>query len=77
MFLLCLIGFFAATAQAENPVDLKPLDAIVDKALAAYNAQNATAFFADYAKSMQAITNEQTFNALYKGMFVSTCAPLP
>ena len=57
LFLFCLIGCFVGSAHAEKPVDPKPLDAIVDRALAAYNAQNATAFFADFAKSMAAIAN--------------------
>jgi hypothetical protein len=42
------------------------LEASVDKALKAYNAGDWKAFFADYAQSMSALANEQTFKALYE-----------
>lgn len=42
------------------------IDGLVDKALAAYNADDSKAFFADYCKSMAGIANDQTFNALYR-----------
>ena len=69
---LCLAAGLISTSHAEAPVDPKPLDAMLDKALAGYNAGNHTAFFADFAKMMASITTEQTFNTMYRGMYFTT-----
>ncbi len=50
----------------DKPADMKAIDAIVSKAMKAYNEGDHKKFFADYAKAMSVIANEQTFNALYK-----------
>ncbi len=52
-----------AVRAADAP---KPLDAIVEKAMTAYNAGDSKAFFADYAKLMEAIATPATFDVLYK-----------
>jgi hypothetical protein len=63
----------AAPAQAPaapNADELtKTIEALVDKALAAYNADDPKAFFADYCKSMASIATEQTFTSLYRNMY--------
>lgn len=46
----------------------KPLDAMVEKTMKAYNDQDSKAFFADYAKAMSAIASPAMFDALYKNM---------
>ena len=45
--------------------ELAVLDAMVDKAMAGYNAGDATAFYADFAAMMAAICTPQAFQALY------------
>jgi hypothetical protein len=44
---------------------LKEAEPLVDRALAAYNKDDSKAFFADYAKSMAGIANDQTYQVLY------------
>jgi len=61
--LLCFACIFSIPAYA---ADQKPLDAVVDKALAGYNAGDSKVFFADYAKMMAAVATDATFNAMYK-----------
>ena len=60
---------------------VKPLEAMLDKALAAYNAGDAKAFWADFATAMKAMATEPTFNMMYRdqhmknlGKFVSKAA---
>jgi hypothetical protein len=56
----------AMTLRAEErKADPAKLEAMVDKAMKAYNDEDAKAFFADYAKSMAAIATEQVFKNLY------------
>lgn len=55
-----------------EPVDLKAIDAIVDKALAAFNSGDFKAFYADYSKSMSAVATEQAFKTLYVDMYMNT-----
>src|SRR5688500_660573 len=43
---------------------LKEAEPLVDRALAAYNKDDSKAFFADYAKSMAGIANDQTYQVL-------------
>lgn len=45
--------------------DLKTMDAMIDKAMAAYNAEDSTAFYADFATIMAAICTPETFKTLY------------
>jgi hypothetical protein len=56
----------------------KPLDAMVEKAMKAYNEGDSKAFFADYAKLLAGVATPATFDVLYKnkampefGKFVS------
>ena len=72
LLLVCFTAIFVPALHAQAPVDPKPLEAIVDKALAGYNAGNATAFYADFAKMMASITTEQVFNSMYKGMYFTS-----
>ena len=58
-----LLTFFAAVSLHAG--DIKALEAKVDAALAAYNAGDAKKFYADFAKSMEAIATPQVFDALY------------
>lgn len=50
----------------------KTIDAMIEKALAAYNAQDYKAFYADFAKMMAAICTDQAFDTLYKGQYHGT-----
>lgn len=50
----------------------KTVDAMIEKALAAYNAQDAKTFYADFAKMMAAIATEQAFETLYKTNYFAT-----
>ena len=77
--LCCLCGLMAMSASAADAAKpksiedavVKAVDPLVEKALTAYNAGDWKAFFADYAKSMAAIANEQTYKALY-GRYMET-----
>ena len=77
--LLPLAAVLAFSIPAVRAADApKPLDAMVEKAMTAYNAGDAKAFFADYAKMVEAIATPATFDVLYKngalkehGKFVS------
>lgn len=46
-----------------------PIDAMVDKAVAAYNAGDWKTFYADFTSTMAGIATEQAFDGLYKGMY--------
>jgi hypothetical protein len=72
LLFLCFAVCVSSAARAETPVDPKPLEAMLDKALAGYNAGNHTAFYADYAKSMAGIATEAVFNSMYRGMYLPT-----
>ena len=77
--LLSLTAFLALSMPCLHAADApKALDAMVEKAMTAYNAGDSKAFFADYAKMVEAIATPATFDALYKngalkehGKFVS------
>ena len=71
-----VLAFFPPVLRAADAP--KPLDAIVEKAMKAYNDGDSKAFFADYAKLLSAVATPATFDALYKngalkefGKFVS------
>ncbi|MFN7976061.1 MAG: hypothetical protein U0166_27625 [Acidobacteriota bacterium] len=71
--LLVFLGAVPAFSQ-----DAAKLEGMLDNALKAYNAQDAKAFYADYAKSLAGIATDQAFNTMYKdgymkdlGKFVS------
>ena len=76
---LFLIAAFALAIPTVRAADApKPLDAIVEKAMKAYNEGDSKAFFADYAKLLETVATPATFDALYKngamkehGKFVS------
>ncbi len=77
--LLSLTAFLTLSTPCLRAADApKALDAMVEKAMTAYNAGDSKAFFADYAKMVEAIATPATFDALYKngalkehGKFVS------
>ncbi|HNV72102.1 MAG TPA: hypothetical protein PKO06_20515 [Candidatus Ozemobacteraceae bacterium] len=50
----------------------KTVDAMIEKALTAYNAQDPKAFYADFAKMMAAICTDQAFETLYKTTYMTT-----
>ena len=54
---------------AARAADTKALEGTVDKALAAYNAGDSKAFFADYASAVASIATDQTFKSLYEGVY--------
>jgi hypothetical protein len=58
-----LLTFFTVASLFAG--DIKALEAKVDAALAAYNAGDAKKFYADFSKSMEAITTPQVFDMLY------------
>ena len=53
---------------AEPAADPKQLTAQVEKLLAAYNKDDAKAFYADWAKSVATITTPQTYDLLFKNL---------
>jgi hypothetical protein len=72
---LCFASLISTSVHSAGAADSKPLDAMVDKAMAGYNAGDAKVFYADYAKMMAAVATEAVFNAMYKsqpyGKYVS------
>ena len=46
-----------------------PFEKVLDKALAAYNADDATAFNANFAKAAHPPADEHTFRALFDGIY--------
>lgn len=67
VMVLCLS--IPTLAFAADSTELKKLDTMIDKALTAYNNKDWKAFYADWAESMSSIATEQSFNALYTGMY--------
>lgn len=61
-----------AAATAGNPEELKAMNEMVDKALAAFNSGDFKGFYADYAKSMAGIATEQAFKTLYVDNYMAT-----
>ncbi len=63
---LLLTLVIALTAAASSlAADLKALEAKVDAALAGYNAGDAKAFYANFAKSVESIATPRVFDMLY------------
>ena len=66
-------GLAADTATpAPKPLDpaaVKPLEAVLDKALAGYNAGAQATFFADFAKSARPPANDATWTRLIDGYY--------
>ncbi len=58
------LGILGSCVAAD--ADPKKLEAQMEKLLAAYNKDDVKAFFKDWASAAQPITNEATYNALYK-----------
>ncbi len=67
-----VVGFLASAHPsahgAEPMADPKQLTAQVEKLLAAYNKDDSKTFYADWAKSVAAITTPQTYDLLFKNM---------
>ncbi len=61
-----IVGLVASPCRAEDKADPKKLEAMMEKALEGYNKDDVKAFFADFAKSVEVIATEATYDALYK-----------
>ena len=57
------------TITPEMLAKVKPFEAILDKALAAFNAGDAKAFWADAAKTATPAPNEALYQRLYEGFY--------
>jgi len=71
MLLMVTVFCFSLSTNAlgaEPTADPKQLTAQVEKLLAAYNKDDAKAFYADWAKSVAAIATPQTYDLLFKNM---------
>jgi hypothetical protein len=75
MLLALLCTAFTVTAADKAP---PKLDAMVDKAMAGYNASDFKTFFADFAEAMASIATADAFKLMYEdaakskyGKFVS------
>lgn len=64
---LCLS--ISLSSFAADSAELEKVDAMIDKALTAYNNKDWKTFYADWAETMSSIATEQSFNALYTGMY--------
>ena len=67
---LCLFAAAPLRADDEPKADIKKLDAMMDKALKAYNEGDHKKFFADYAKAMEAVATEQVFKHMYADRYM-------
>lgn len=68
---LTMLGPSALSAQQmADEETMKALEAMIDKALDAYNKQDWKAFYADFAPAMAAICTEQAFQTMYIGMYM-------
>lgn len=69
----CAIHLCAAPvstpAAKTDAAALQAMEAMFEKALTAYNAGDAAGFFADFAKGAAPPANEQTFRALFEGVY--------
>lgn len=65
LLLLTVPAFAKDIAPGISEADFKVMDAQVERAMAAYNAGNWKAFYADFAKMMAGIATEQAFTTLY------------
>lgn len=63
--MICLVVSNLWAGMMPPAEDLKTMDAMIDKALAAYNAEDSKAFYADFATIMAAICTPETFKTLY------------
>lgn len=67
-----VLGFCSSLCMnvmgAEPAAEPNQLTAQVEKLLAAYNKDDAKAFYADWAKSVATITTPQTYDLLFKNM---------
>lgn len=61
--LICSSNLYAG--MMPDPDTMKGLDTSVDKLMEAYNAGDATAFYADWASSMAAICTPQVFKMMF------------
>ncbi len=59
-----------AAASDQDPV-LAQVEPLIDKLLAAYNAGDWKAFYADYGKNMASICTEQAFKTMYVDMYMA------
>lgn len=65
LLLTVLCASFAWAGMMPAADDLKAFDAMIDKAMVAYNAEDPAAFYADFAAMMAAICTPEAFKALY------------
>lgn len=63
--LALLAGISLSPSRAED-ADPAKLEAQLEEILSAYNKDDVKAFFANWAKSVEAIATEPTYKALYK-----------
>lgn len=61
----------AVSVPAGEPTELPAMEGMLDKALAAYNSGDYKVFYADYAKTMAAVTTEQAFKTLYVDSYMA------
>lgn len=63
-----VVALTASAVRADDAADAKKLAGQVEKLMEAYNKDDAKAFFANWAKVVESITNAQTYDSLYKNM---------
>lgn len=63
-----LVACAAGAVRAAGPADVKALESQMEKLLDAYNRDDVKAFFADWAKAVEAIATEATYDALFRNM---------
>ncbi|MCA9792321.1 MAG: hypothetical protein KC910_11020 [Candidatus Eremiobacteraeota bacterium] len=56
-------------APGLSPDRFKSMDGMVDRAMAAYNADNWKKFYSEWAQMMASICTEQAYTSLYKGQY--------
>ena len=67
LLVICMLLSVASAyaGMMPDPETMKALDAKVDKLMEAYNASDATAFYAEWASSMAAICTPQVFKMMF------------
>lgn len=74
LFVLLVVVSCSALFAGMMPAaeEMKTFDAIVDKAMTAYNDGDSKAFYADFASTMAAICTPEAFKALYTDTYMKT-----
>ena len=70
MMVIGCSALFAGMMPAAE--EIKAFDAIVDKAMTAYNDGDSKAFYADFAAMMASIATPEAFKALYVDTYMKT-----